>query len=334
MNAQVKLSRIVEGMHMQSDESHRYLDLQTGEVVSVREDDLAATEDDDLLEDEELAADLADWEKDPVEQAREVLEHAGERYLALPSKFDIHEYSIMDEFCRSIEDRRLSDELRSKIRGSGAFRRFKDAIHERDVADRWYQFRAEAFRQIAIDWCDGHGLAYVDDTHRHDEQKRAREVAEKAKLYEELALQVRAVLEGERDPIANAANAASAVFHALPQVSWVGFYFVKGGELVVGPFQGKPACTRIALGRGVCGRAAAERKTLVVPDVREFPGHIACDPEANSEIVVPIVQEGRLVGVLDLDSTFVDRFDDQDAAGLEAIAAIYANAWDAIGSSD
>ena len=141
--------------------------------------------------------------------------------------------------------------------------------------------------------------------------------------YARLAAELRALLEGERDRIANAANTAALLFEALPEVNWAGFYFLKGGELVVGPFQGKPACVRIALGQGVCGTAAAQRRTLLVPDVQEFPGHIACDAASRSEIVVPLVAGGALLGVLDIDSPRAARFDEADARGLESLAELF-----------
>ena len=126
---------------------------------------------------------------------------------------------------------------------------------------------------------------------------------------------------GERDPWANAANAAALVFEALPDVNWAGFYFLRGGELVVGPFQGRVACVRIPLGEGVCGAAAERRETLIVPDVHAFPGHIACDAESNSEIVVPLVSGTKLIGVLDLDSPSHGRFNAADSRLLESLAA-------------
>lgn len=125
---------------------------------------------------------------------------------------------------------------------------------------------------------------------------------------------------GERDPWANAANAAALVFETLPELNWAGFYFLRGGGLVVGPFQGRIACVRIPLGQGVCGTAAEKRATLIVPDVHAFPGHIACDAASNSEIVVPLVADGRLIGVLDLDSPRLGRFGADDAKLLEALA--------------
>jgi L-methionine (R)-S-oxide reductase len=127
---------------------------------------------------------------------------------------------------------------------------------------------------------------------------------------------------GERDPWANAANAAALVFECLPDLNWAGFYFLRGGELVVGPFQGRVACVRIAVGAGVCGAAARRQATMIVPDVHAFPGHIACDSASNSEIVVPLVQGERLIGVLDLDSPRLDRFTADDAKLLEALAAL------------
>lgn len=150
--------------------------------------------------------------------------------------------------------------------------------------------------------------------------------ADKHAGYEQLARQLHALLAGETDPIANAANTAALIFGALPEVSWAGFYFLRGAELVVGPFQGKPACVRIALGRGVCGTAAARRRTLIVPDVSAFPGHIACDSAARSEVVVPLVAGDRVSGVLDLDSARLERFDEADARGLERLAAIFLEA--------
>jgi L-methionine (R)-S-oxide reductase len=145
----------------------------------------------------------------------------------------------------------------------------------------------------------------------------------KPQLYEELAVQASAMLEGEKDPVANAANLASLIFHILPDLNWAGFYFLRGDDLIVGPFQGRPACVRIALGKGVCGTAAAQRSTLVVPNVHEFPGHIFCDSASNSEIVVPLLDGNTLHGVLDLDSPKLARFDEADRAGLELIAQIW-----------
>lgn len=138
--------------------------------------------------------------------------------------------------------------------------------------------------------------------------------------YPALLLQAQRLFEGERDPIANAANLTALIWHGLPALNWAGFYFWNGSELVLGPFQGKPACVRIAAGRGVCGHAAANRRTVIVPDVHRFDGHIACDPASRSEIVVPLIAGERLLGVLDLDSPQLSRFDARDAAGLEALA--------------
>lgn len=152
--------------------------------------------------------------------------------------------------------------------------------------------------------------------------------ASKSELHAQLLAQARALLDGERDATANAANLASLVFHTLPDLNWAGFYWLKDGGLVLGPFQGRPACVRIAMGKGVCGTAAATRRTVVVPDVHAFPGHIACDSASESEIVVPVAKDGRLVGVLDLDSPRLSRFDDEDARGLEAVVAAFVEATD------
>jgi L-methionine (R)-S-oxide reductase len=145
----------------------------------------------------------------------------------------------------------------------------------------------------------------------------------KQEFYHELALQLGGLLSGEPDAIANAANMASLMYHTLPNVNWVGFYLLKQGELVLGPFHGKPACVRIALGRGVCGTAAQARQSVVVPDVDAFPGHIACDSASRSELVVPLIAGDRLIGVLDLDSPSPARFDEDDRVGCENLAAIY-----------
>ncbi|HEY7638987.1 MAG TPA: GAF domain-containing protein [Steroidobacteraceae bacterium] len=143
----------------------------------------------------------------------------------------------------------------------------------------------------------------------------------KPALYAQIAAQVEALTAGERDLVANLANTASLLYHSLLDLNWLGFYLLKDGELVVGPFQGKPACVRIALGKGVCGTAAARRATVIVENVHEFDGHIACDTASNSEIVVPIVRGTELIGVLDLDSPKFARFDAQDQAGLEKVVA-------------
>jgi GAF domain-containing protein len=141
--------------------------------------------------------------------------------------------------------------------------------------------------------------------------------APKSQLYRDLEASLKSLLEGETDAIANLANASALLFQSLERINWCGFYLLKGGELVLGPFQGKPACVRIGIGKGVCGTAAERRETLVVADVAAFPGHIACDTASRSEIVVPIVVHGELVGVLDVDAPEPGRFDEEDRAGLE-----------------
>lgn len=145
---------------------------------------------------------------------------------------------------------------------------------------------------------------------------------DKGECYRLLGGQLSALMEGERDALANLANAAALIYHALPDLNWAGFYLYKQGMLVLGPFQGMPACVRIPLGRGVCGTAALERRTQVVPDVHAFPGHIACDAASRSEIVAPLVDGERLLGVLDVDSPLPGRFDEGDREGLEALARL------------
>lgn len=149
--------------------------------------------------------------------------------------------------------------------------------------------------------------------------------ATKAEFYRELAAQCHALIDDERDPIANMANCAALIFNSVPRLNWAGFYLLKGGELVLGPFQGQPACVRIALGRGVCGTAAESHSTLRIADVTKFPGHIACDSASRSEIVVPLLTEdSQLIGVLDVDSPALDRFDAEDEAGFSALSRIIA----------
>ncbi len=154
------------------------------------------------------------------------------------------------------------------------------------------------------------------------QQKVDAEVSHKRALYDRLARQAAALIDGEPNLIANAANLAALIYHALPELNWAGFYFAHQNELVLGPFQGKPACVRIPWGKGVCGAAAARGAPIVVPDVHEFPGHIACDEASRSELVVPLLTGGRVVGVLDLDSPVPDRFDDEDRVGCERLAAL------------
>ena len=145
----------------------------------------------------------------------------------------------------------------------------------------------------------------------------------KHELYADLLSQTKGLLHDEHDRVANAANFAALLYHSLPDVNWVGFYFMKNGELLVGPFQGKPACVHIALGKGVCGTAAQTRETQRVPDVNAFPGHIFCDGDSLSELVVPLVRDGVVIGVLDLDSPKLARFDQEDQVGVEALAKIF-----------
>src|SRR5271170_8203507 len=156
----------------------------------------------------------------------------------------------------------------------------------------------------------------------------------KAAAYRALHDQLAALFSSERNGLANAANMGALLYQELPRLNWAGFYFLLGGELVLGPFQGKVACVRIALGSGVCGTAAARRETIVVPDVNEFPGHIACDAASRSEIVVPLIKRGRLLGVLDIDSPDLSRFDEEDRRGLNAAVALLLDSSDLGNLSD
>ncbi|HWB49586.1 MAG TPA: GAF domain-containing protein [Stellaceae bacterium] len=148
----------------------------------------------------------------------------------------------------------------------------------------------------------------------------------KPELYRDLVAQLAALVAGEPDRIANAANMAALLYHGLPDLNWAGFYFTRDDALVLGPFQGQPACVRIAWGSGVCGAAAMRRETVLVPDVHDFPGHIACDPVSRSELVVPLIEGGRVTGVLDLDSPRLGRFDAADRAGCEELVRILLSA--------
>ena len=142
-------------------------------------------------------------------------------------------------------------------------------------------------------------------------------------LYQRICHELGELLRRETDFIANAANTAAHLYQSVPDINWVGFYILKGNELVLGPFAGKPACTRIPVGKGVCGTAAQQRKTIVVPDVDAFPGHIACDTASRSEIVIPLLNWGKLLGVLDVDSASLGRFSDEDREGFESIVSVF-----------
>ena len=148
-------------------------------------------------------------------------------------------------------------------------------------------------------------------------------VGTKQQHYASLAEELSALLGGERDFFANAANFSSFIFHALPDLNWAGFYLCRHDELVLGPFQGKPACVRIPVGQGVCGTSAGKRATVVVEDVHKFPGHIACDSASRFEIVVPLLVDGNVIGVLDLDSPLLARFDSEDEAGIERLVGVF-----------
>ncbi len=155
-----------------------------------------------------------------------------------------------------------------------------------------------------------------------------RPTGSKPEIYRELALMAQGLFAGERNAIANAANLSALLWMGLERLNWAGFYFLRDPGLVLGPFQGRPACVRIEVGKGVCGTAAARRQAVIVPDVEDFPGHIACDAASRSELVVPLLAGDRLIGVLDLDSPDRARFDDEDARGIEALAALWLAASD------
>lgn len=157
-------------------------------------------------------------------------------------------------------------------------------------------------------------------------QARAITGGNKADFYAELRQQLGALLGSETDAIANAANTSALLFQMLPDLNWAGFYIMRDGELVLGPFQGLPACIRIPVGRGVCGAAVEQRRSILVEDVHAFPGHIACDAASRSELVVPLIRDGVVIGVIDLDSPNAARFDGDDQAGIEALAAIFLEA--------
>jgi L-methionine (R)-S-oxide reductase len=156
----------------------------------------------------------------------------------------------------------------------------------------------------------------------------------KRDAYREIRRQLSGLFEGEPSALANSANLSSLLYHSLPRLNWAGFYFLRGGELVLGPFQGRVACVRIAMGRGVCGTAARERRAVIVPDVSKFPGHIVCDSASRSEIVIPLVRGERLLGVLDLDSPDLGRFDEEDREGLSGAAEVLLRASDFSGLAD
>ncbi|CAH1653891.1 free methionine-(R)-sulfoxide reductase [Hyphomicrobiales bacterium] len=159
-------------------------------------------------------------------------------------------------------------------------------------------------------------------------ETRVVDSGDKAAFYRDLGAQLQALLAGETDAIANAANTSALLFHLLPDLNWAGFYLMRDGELVLGPFQGKPACVRIPVGRGVCGTAVERRQPVLVADVHAFPGHIACDAASRSELVVPLIKDGAVIGVIDLDSPHEGHFDALDQKGIEAVAAIYLSASD------
>jgi GAF domain-containing protein len=332
MNAKVDLDTIVGELDFLSEEYSSFLNKQTGEVVHIAHEDMRRVE---REEDEENNQDgnaedsedtEPDWHAEALATARAVAADDQGVYVSLPSKFDINEYSIMEDFCYSVKNQQISDSLCRMIQGRGAFGRFKDSIRLYGIEENWYEFRDRALKEIVKDWCEGEGIEYIDDEPAPEPEDE--NLSEKEAFYRTLAKSVRDLLGDERDFLANAANVAALLYEELPEVNWAGFYLLKGRDLVLRAFQGKPACTRIGPGKGVCGAAAQRRETVVVENVKKFPGHIACDNASRSEIVVPLVRGERLIGVLDLDSPILARFDDDDRAGLEEVARLLLEASD------
>jgi L-methionine (R)-S-oxide reductase len=319
MAKKIKLSEIVDNLDIQSDGIEAFLNKKTGKVVIITEMDRSELEDYDALDEDESEEDFLDDLENGSDEVQDFFEHE-EDYLQLPSQDDIHEYDIMADFCDSVKNPQHSSQLKRAIKGSGAFRRFKDLVNDLGIEQQWYRFRNAAFKDIAVEWCEDNQLDYLDDIDIPDEEKLL--TGQKAILYAELEKQLRALLESETDLIANTANMAALLYHSLPDINWAGFYFLQGDVLVLGPFQGQPACVRIPLGKGVCGTAAKERKPLVVPDVHEFPGHIACDAASKSEIVLPLIKDDKVLGVLDIDSPIIGRFDEIDREGLEKLVEV------------
>ncbi len=318
MQLKIKLSEIVNGMDFGGDE-FGYLNKKTGKIILVNDEDLSAAKNNKSLDD------FPDWQQEAIKELKDFLKDENE-YLPLPTRHDIHIHDIMQDFCRSLPNREITPRLLHVINVRGAFRMFKDLCSEYGFIEEWYRYRDRAFKKIAVDWCADNKIEFIDDVLIPDEEQIKTE--NKRKQYAELEVTIRELIKGESDLIANAANTAALIYHTLPDINWAGFYFLKGDELVLGPFQGKPACVRIPLGKGVCGTAAKERKTLVIPDVHQFPGHIACDSVSNSEIVIPLIKNNKLLGVLDIDSPALGRFDEEDQKGLERLAGIFVDKTD------
>jgi L-methionine (R)-S-oxide reductase len=324
MNTKVNLDAIVNELDFLSEEFSSFLNRQTGDVVHLSHEDMRQVEEEGEDQEEnaeELEESIDAWNAETLAIARAVMADDQGIYLSLPSKFDINEYDIMAEFCSSVKNQQISDSLSRMIQGRGAFGRFKDSIRLYGIEKNWYKFRDRALKEIVKDWCEGEGIEYIDDEPTTPKPENE-DLSEKQLFYRTLVKGLRDLLGGERDFLANMANLAAVLYDELPEVNWAGFYLLKGQDLVLGPFQGKPACTRIGPGKGVCGAAANKRETLLVENVKEFPGHIACDEASKSEIVVTMIRAGKLIGVLDLDSPIFARFDDDDRAGLEEIVQI------------
>lgn len=333
MNAKIELTKIADELEMVPEEWSSYWNRRTGEVIHLPNDALSAAEDegdDESAEDEDDAEESAefkgDFDEEMLEEARAIVSDDQGVFVELPSKFDIDEYRIMRDFCYSVTNKQISDVLCDAIQGRGAFGRFKACIRQHGIEEKWYEYRDRALKEVVKGWCIAHELEYIDDEPHCDEPDE--NLSEKELQYRELADKLRNLLSGERDFIANMANMAALLYQELPDVNWAGFYLLRDEDLALGPFQGQPACTRINRGKGVCGAVAQRRETVVVENVKKFPGHIACDKASKSEIVVPILKDGQLLGVLDLDSPLLARFDDEDRAGLEGLVRAFLEATD------
>ena len=265
----IKLDEIVDALDSFIDEETYYYSKSSASLFPIDDDAMSIVEDEAEAaeeaeeEEDEYFDEFSECDRESLELARRVFADEDD-FIRLPNQFEIHEYSIIQKFCWSRPDEAVSRELSDLIRGSGAFGRFGRAIRRLRIQDDWYKYRNDAFRQISRDWCEENNIPYMEerDEARSTEGDAAdARLTEKARLYDLLLQQLAELLAGERDLIANAANMASLLQGSLPDVNWAGFYFHKDGQLILGPFQGKPACSRIAVGKGVCGRpqAAARR---------------------------------------------------------------------------
>ena len=257
VSTKVNLKTIVDELDFLSEEFSSYLNQQTGEVVHIAHEDMREVEEEEDEDGDDEKPDDAKpaWKAESLAIARAVAADDQGIYVPLPSQFDIHEYEIMADFCRSVRNKQISDSLCRMIQGRGAFGRFKDSIRQYGIEENWYKFRDWALKEIVKEWCEAEGIEYIDDEPAAEEAEDEG-LSEKEIFYRTLGKSIAELLGDERDFLANAANVAAVLYEELPEVNWAGFYLLKGQDLVLGPFQGKPACTRIGPGKGVCGAAA------------------------------------------------------------------------------